>query len=273
MNPIRRIRRHDDMRKRRSSADADAGSPPTRRAALGRFGGAAAAGVGAAAVAGVLAPRQAQASTGTMMYGADNTAGADPTTLHSSAPNWTFISYNTALSVTGEAHADGVIGVSAYGVGLEGVSGSATAPDTAQQPGVLGRSADTPGVFGLSTNSAGVAGQSLNGTAVQGLSSFTAVYGVSVASSGGGAYAGVVGDSDTNAGVVGLSSATSSAAGEFTHIGNGRGGLFSGNQAQIRLQPGTRGSHPHTGEAGDLYVDSGHRLWFCKGGTTWKQLA
>jgi hypothetical protein len=273
MNPIRRIRRHDDMRNHRSSPDADADGPPSRRAALGRFGGAAAAGLGAAAATRVLAPQQAQASTGTMMYGADNNAGGDPTYLRSSAPNWTFISYNVASSVTGVAHADGVIGVSAFGVGLEGVSGSATAPDTTQQPGVLGRSADTPGVFGLSTNSAGVAGQSINGTAVQGLSSFTAMYGVSVAPSGGSAHAGVVGDSDTNAGVVGFSSAASRAAGEFTHIANGRGGLFSGNQAQIRLQPGTRGSHPQTGEAGDLYVDSGHRLWFCKGGTTWKQLA
>jgi hypothetical protein len=280
MNPFRRSRRlgdpgpgeQDDMRKHRSSPDADAGRRPTRRAALGRLGGAAAAGLGAAAVAGALVPQQAQASTGTMMYGTLNNADVSPTDLSSTAPNWTFIAYNVASTVTGESHADGVIGVSAYGVGVEGVHGSATAPDTTGQPGVLGRSADTPGVFGLTDSSAGVYGQSLNGTGVQGFSQFTGIYGVSVAPSGAGAFAGVVGDSSTRAGVSGLSSSASSAAGEFTHVGNGRGGLFSGNQAQIRLKPGTRGSHPQTGEAGDLYVDSRHRLWFCTGGTSWTQL-
>ena len=28
-----------------------------------------------------------------------------------------------------------------------------------------------------------------------------------------------------------------------------------------------------SGAIGDLFVDRGGRLWFCKGGTTWKQLA
>jgi hypothetical protein len=279
MNPIRRMRRlgdpgprrQDDVRKHRASSDGDAGSRPTRRAALGRLGGAAAAGLGAVAAVEALAPQQAQASTGTMMYGLLNNADGSATSLESTASDWTFEAFN--LSSTLSAHAEGVFGYSVSGVGVEGQHGNGSAPDTGSQPGVLGRSTDTPGVFGLSDSSAGVYGQSLSGTAVQGLSQFTGMYGVSVSPSGGGGFAGVVGDSDTNAGVAGFSSAASRAAGEFTHLLGGRGGLFSGNQAQIRLKPGSRGSHPHTGEAGDVYVDSRHRLWFCKGGTRWTQLA
>jgi hypothetical protein len=40
----------------------------------------------------------------------------------------------------------------------------------------------------------------------------------------------------------------------------------------VRLVPGP-GAHPSRGEAGDLYVDAAGRLWFCRGGPDWKQLA
>ena len=53
----------------------------------------------------------------------------------------------------------------------------------------------------------------------------------------------------------------------------GRGGKFTGGAAQISLTPGGGSSHPASGSAGDLYVDKTYRLWFCKGGTAWKQLA
>ena len=43
--------------------------------------------------------------------------------------------------------------------------------------------------------------------------------------------------------------------------------------AQLYLEPGTAASHPGTGQLGDLYLDKSGRLWFCKGGTSWKQLA
>jgi hypothetical protein len=56
----------------------------------------------------------------------------------------------------------------------------------------------------------------------------------------------------------------------------GRGGIFIGLAAQIKLIPGSRSTHPITGQRGDLYADSKGRLWFCKaGGTpaTWQQIA
>jgi len=57
---------------------------------------------------------------------------------------------------------------------------------------------------------------------------------------------------------------------------SGRGGVFTGSAAaQIQLVPGA-GSHPKSGERGDLYADASGRLWFCKtsGKTaTWHQIA
>lgn len=52
-----------------------------------------------------------------------------------------------------------------------------------------------------------------------------------------------------------------------------RGGTFAGNVAQLQLQPSDRATHPVHGEPGDLFVDASHRLWFCKGGTRWNQVA
>jgi hypothetical protein len=53
----------------------------------------------------------------------------------------------------------------------------------------------------------------------------------------------------------------------------GRGGLFSGKVAQMRLQPSSASTHPSSGALGDLFLDRNGRLWFCKGSSTWKQIA
>jgi hypothetical protein len=71
---------------------------------------------------------------------------------------------------------------------------------------------------------------------------------------------GVFGQSESNYGVRGESA-------------KGRGGLFKGRKAQLRLQPSTASSHPSSGAMGDLFVDKRGRLWFCKGGKAWRQLA
>ncbi len=54
---------------------------------------------------------------------------------------------------------------------------------------------------------------------------------------------------------------------------NGRGVYAAGKLAQLRLQPATAATHPTSGAAGDLFVDRSKRLWFCKGGTRWVQVA
>lgn len=53
----------------------------------------------------------------------------------------------------------------------------------------------------------------------------------------------------------------------------GVGGRFSGKTAQVRLAASGASSHPASGVKGDHFVDKSGRLWFCKGGSTWKQLA
>lgn len=53
----------------------------------------------------------------------------------------------------------------------------------------------------------------------------------------------------------------------------GRGGRFRGGAAAVTLVPSQTAWHPYSGQAGDLVVDKANRLWFCKGGTNWKQLA
>ncbi|BEP15846.1 hypothetical protein acdb102_41570 [Acidothermaceae bacterium B102] len=60
---------------------------------------------------------------------------------------------------------------------------------------------------------------------------------------------------------------------------HGRGGHFVGGAANVRLVPATAATHPTTGHAGDLFVDSSARLWFCQKAASvstpavWKQLA
>jgi len=77
-------------------------------------------------------------------------------------------------------------------------------------------------------------------------------------------------------GVEGVGATGVSAAGEggpgVSATGH-RGGVFAGNVAQLRLQPSDLVSHPALGQPGDLFVDAANRLWFCKGGSRWSQVA
>ena len=69
------------------------------------------------------------------------------------------------------------------------------------------------------------------------------------------------------------SSTTGSGAGVDATSAKGVGGKFTGKTAQARLVPAAAASHPTSGTAGDLFVDASKRLWFCRGGTSWRQLA
>ena len=53
----------------------------------------------------------------------------------------------------------------------------------------------------------------------------------------------------------------------------GVGGKFAGRTAQVQLVPSDAGVHPPSGAPGQLFVDRANRLWFCKGGGDWRQLA
>jgi hypothetical protein len=146
--------------------------------------------------------------------------------------------YGTATQASGQSR--GVVGQtwSLDGVGVTGVSGTSALPTIYGNIGVHGYSVGR-GVFGQS----GPTGTGVHGNAV-----------------GGKVAIGVRGSSDSGTGVRGEST-------------TGRAGVFQSNVAQLKLTPSTLTTHPAKGQRGDLFVDTSGRLWFCKGGTTWKQLA
>lgn len=136
----------------------------------------------------------------------------------------------------GSANAVGVLGENSVGVAVVGTGGTL---------GVF--ASGTTGVHGTGTSGNGVTGNSSTGSGVHG----TGKNGLSGTGSG-----------NNSVGVKGSATAT-----------GGRGGVLTGNAAQLKLVPGSKSSHPSSGQRGDLYADSKGRLWFCKGGTSWHQLA
>jgi len=129
-----------------------------------------------------------------------------------------------------------------------------TASTTSGASGVLGEVTSTsPG-----TGSVGVFGKNdgtnANGYGVRGYHAGGGYGGYFTSVSGTGAYA-----SGTTVGIRGAG-------------GNGRGAVLSGATAQLSLSPASA-SHPASGQRGDFFVDTSGHLWFCRGGTTWAQLA
>jgi len=159
-----------------------------------------------------------------------------------------------------DAYSRGVRGSSSQGVGAEGTSGS--------NVGVNGSSGSYFGVLGTSGTGIAVQGQSTSSYGVVGTSTATnkaAVLGRSAANS-----TGVVGASYPNGNTTPVSPAKT---GVYGYAPTGRGMVASGGKAQIRLLPSTSISHPSSGAIGDMFVDQAGRLWYCKGGTNWTQLA
>lgn len=134
-------------------------------------------------------------------------------------------------------------------------SSVANGPGTGQGIGVDGHSDDSVGVRGTSNTNVGVRGDSKSGFGVWAESQTShALVTYSERRNG------VFGQSGSGVGVAGTSE-------------RGRGAQFRGRKAQLRLQPSTANSHPSSGATGDLFVDRHGRLWFCKGGRNWRQLA
>jgi hypothetical protein len=123
------------------------------------------------------------------------------------------------------------------------------------------------GIQGQSESGTGVLGISSTGTGVEGIGQD--LYGVWGSST---SNYGVLGDSTSSTGVFGRTFKPSE-SGVYGYSDFGRGGRFYGKKAQVRLDPSALATHPASGLAGDLFVDGAHRLWFCKGGSTWVKLA
>jgi hypothetical protein len=152
----------------------------------------------------------------------------------------------TGIGVTVNAGSAGL----AIVTNSQGEASGINAKSTGTGYGVLGNSVTASGVAGTSGSGPGVTGTSNTGPAVAGT--------ISNASSSADAVSGNT--AGTGAGVRGTGA---------------RGGDFTGTAAAIRLRPAS-GSHPVSGEAGDLFVDSAGRLFYCRAGgatATWVKLA
>jgi hypothetical protein len=267
-----------------SAPDADV-SVVTRRGLLGKAGAAA----GAATVAAAVVPSPADATVGFMRFGADNEAGLDATSLASNHPSTTLEVQNNSGSATslrvfglgaGSAIEGQIGGPGDRGNGVRGV----TDGEGCGVLGVVESSFDLPPVGGTgvrgTTNGAGsgvvgeVTAAASHGFGVKGttVGPAAAVYGKSSHAAG---TAAVMGDSvAATKAVWGRNGGTNPAGvGVFGESQAGRGASFGGKLAQLRLRPSTATTHPTGGSPGDFFVDSTARLWFCKGGGVWKQLA
>jgi hypothetical protein len=158
--------------------------------------------------------------------------------------------------------------------------------NTGSGHGTWGRAASGFGVKAESTGGLGLHAQSFahSAASIYGLkqNAGNAVWGV-IQDTGSGWAATVGSHNGSGPGVLGENTGSghgtwgralgSGGAGIFGESTNGRGGIFQGKKAQIRLNPSTAQTHPTGGSTGDMFVDANKRLWFCKGGTTWVQLA
>ena len=254
-----------------SPAEGDRG---ISRATLLRLGGvAAAASVGSV----LLRSTPAGATTGAMQSGQQNDAGADSTGLTSSNDTDTLHVSNSASAPAFQARSGGaaVVAIGASGGGVVGVS-------RGSGPGLLGQAdvATGPAVKAQIDNAAATAvtieaAQNGTGTGVfshvdnaananRALHALTEGIGQAVLGQ-------IANTANKSPAVRGQTTGSGAAIEGASSLG--AGGRFAGKTAQIQLIPSSVSSHPSSGTAGQLFVDRSSRLWFCKGGTNWRQLA
>jgi hypothetical protein len=285
----------------------DTSTPHSRRAILlAAVGGAVAA---AATAVGRASPGDA-ADGDTLQVGGTYTAtttteidatGSIAFAGHSDSRIGVRGSSHSGIAVYGQslaAHRPAIAGHSANNTGVQGYSGPgdvlAAAPAKVGIFGFADQDAKAIGVYGQSYSGNGVVGSS-NNMATSGVwgNNTNGGYGVSGSTTGGtSGGVGVWGSHDGGPEGVGVQGTTPHGTAVYGYSGqavfvpdapsdtavygradHGRGGVFRGAVAQLRLVPATATSHPSSGSAGDVFLDKHNRLWFCKGGTTWVKLA
>jgi hypothetical protein len=189
--------------------------------------------------------------------------------------------YGDQASVLGEslANATGVAGMS-----MRGDRNDLKTPLSTGVYGWAEGDAFTRGVYGHTTGGRGVFGEASSGTGVRGNSTAGGIgvhgdspSGLGVAGNSG-SQTGVLGTSVSMTGLQGFAGsgkppAPKGLTGVYGHSPNGRGAQLAGGVAQLRLVPSTSATYPASGLLGDFFLDKSGRLWFCKGGATWKQVS
>jgi hypothetical protein len=211
--------------------------------------GSVAAAIGAGTV--LLRPQAASATTGAMQFGQQNDAGNASTGLTSANAVDT-------LDVSNSADAPAVV-LRSGGTALAAEGGDA---------GVLGETIGAgAGVLGRADVGTGPAVRGEVGAAA------ATVAAIEAAQNGTGSAVNAHVDNAASAGTAVHARTNGIGTGITASSVHGIGGKFSGKVAPIQLVPSSAGSHPLKGSAGQLFVDHSNRLWFCKGGSNWHQLA
>jgi len=247
---------------------------------------AAAGGVAAATASLLTRSLPANADDGDIVVVGHGYVSATQTTINKTTSNGAAIR-GTASAASGNARGLYGEGDGASGVGVEGYAGSDTGATTGVKgqstsqtgAGVYGQSDSDLAIYGYNTNSGtSILGYGQGGTGVRGHttgSSAPAIVGHAYGTPTG--VAGISGPGDDpvlpiNTGVYGVASRNAGSAGVRGESTTGRGGVFKGNVAQLRFIPSLATTHPSSGQLGDLFLDKNKRLWFCKGGTSWRQI-
>ena len=226
----------------------------SRRGLLVKAGGMTAAAAVAAIAVTAATATPAAATVGTMRYGDINDAGGDSTALLStdSAPTLDVENGGSGACIRAQTTHGGVAvqAISGYSNGVEGRA--------------IGSTNGFSGVYGVTIGTGnGVFGEAADARGANGVLGIAKGNGNSVF---GFKDAGIPGDA-----VVGFTKGAG--RGVLAISSGGRGLVATGKTAQVQMTPGATATHPSSGQAGDFFVDSTKRLWFCKGGTTWKLLA
>lgn len=162
----------------------------------------------------------------------------------------------------------GVKGTNTLGTAVAGSSASTSGSATAVH-GIL--TSTTPGSFSSAVRgeNSGTGGLGIGVWGSQAGSGwggyFTSASGIGLNASGG---SGTGVNANGATGVTALGATT----GVVASSTGGRGLVAAGSAAQIQLTPGSAATHPTSGAAGDIYVDSSARPWFCQGGSQWLPL-
>jgi hypothetical protein len=262
-------------------ADDEDGPKRLDRRGILQIGGVAA--LAGTAVALVGAKAAGAATSGVMHFGASNGSGTANTSLTSSNTKFTLQVSNTGLGhgIVGNAsNRDG----RGYGVFGTGDGGAGVAGGTrGEGPGV--RAYAEPGAGGSALQALTLEGQ--NGSPTISAHQIGRGHGV---------YSHIENETNASRALYGSTSGvghavmgsivnaqSAAAAAKVTTWGTGAGlealsakgvgATFTGKTAQVQLTPSPDSSHPSSGRAGQLFVDSSKRLWFCRVGTDWRQLA
>jgi hypothetical protein len=261
---------------------SDEGTKRLDRRGVLQFGGAAAL---AGTAAALLSTKVAGAATapGVMHFGAGNEAGTANTGLNSSNGKSTLHVKNTGLGhgIFGDAtnangRGYGVFGTGDKGAGVAGgTRGDGPGVRAYAEPGAGGSALQALTLEGSNTSPTISAHQVGNGHAVfahieNAGNPSRALYGRTAGV--GHAVLGVIVNGQSAAACAKVTT-QGSGPGLEASSANGIGATFAGKTGQVQLVPSADSSHPWSGAPGQLFVDSAKRLWFCRGGNNWQQLA